>query len=278
MTAYSDPEDGPVRMGWLAPDFTYGNLDDLLDPVVTDAEGCAKIDLDLTETGDYCAVVYGNRAEHPGGLAVNVGLYGAAPGPRAGDHDRLARAHRAAAGRRRDALRICPLPDTLHGNAPATWMNMAVQQRRHRRCRHPALRHEHRRHARTWACATAWNPLAPRTIARLSEHRRARARPGTFAAAATPLSYELDYLDEVAESVERNNVRAPVLLVTTGSAPRLGRRACGTAIAHGRLGSVRQRRDAVRELRRSAVAARCCGCRGSPPRHGGHGVVQRRQY
>jgi hypothetical protein len=124
LTAYTNPAHGPVRMGWLAPDFTHGNLDDLNGEVVTDAEGLARIDLDLTVTGDHCAVVYANRAEHPGGLAVNVGLYHGMPDLRpttmTGWHAPIV--PRPAPD---TALFSVPLPDTLHGNLPQTYMNFA---------------------------------------------------------------------------------------------------------------------------------------------------------
>ena len=201
LTAYSDPEDGPVHMGWLAPDFTYGNLTDLQDVVVTDDEGLAKIDLDLTETGDYCCVVYGNRLEHPDGLAVNVGLYAALPDlvpttitgwyapivPRPAD----------------DALLFsCPLPDTLYGNQPLTWMNYAGYN--------DGLADANDRSfaididgvwdlglwlPETWAAGDS----------RIYRNVERQGTPWTIRGGRHTLAVEVDYREVVDESVERNN-------------------------------------------------------------------------
>jgi hypothetical protein len=201
LTLYSDPANGPVRMGWLAPDFTYGNLDDLNDGVVTDAEGCAKIDLDLTTAGDYCAVVYCNRTEHPGGLAVNVGLYGPRPDlepmTMTGWYAPIVpQPHDTA------ALFNCPLPDTLHGGQNLTWMNMS--------CRNDGTDD---------ADIIGWligidgvNDYAIRQFTTLVPEQTRSLRnldrsgtPWSIRGGRHTLTMTMDYLEEVAESVERNN-------------------------------------------------------------------------
>ncbi len=124
LTLYSDPEDGPVRMGWLPPDFEFGSLEDIHQPTVTDENGLARIDMNLMQIGHYCAVVYCNRSEHPGNLAVNVGLYGSLPDlvpavpagwfcslvPRADD----------------ETVATCSEPEFLIGDEASTWLNAAV--------------------------------------------------------------------------------------------------------------------------------------------------------
>jgi len=201
LTLYSDPDDGPVRMGWLPPDFEEGTLDELLDPVVTDAAGYAHIDLDLAVTGAYCCVVYGNRSEHPSGLQVNVGLYHALPDLKPftmnGWYAPIVPQPHASA-----ALFNCPLPDTLHGGTPSTWMNVATINS---------------------GIAPADQPLFGIGID--GNFRLGRSRPGPLAAGATQvvqnvdfagtpwsisggrhtLTLTMDYSDMEAESVERNN-------------------------------------------------------------------------
>ncbi len=201
LTAYTDPEDGPVRMGWLPPDFTYGNLGDLLDEVVTDAEGCAKIDLNLTQTGDYCCVVYANRVEHTGGLAVNVGLHHALPDlvPVAMNGWHAPLVPRPAA----DALLFsCPLPDTLHGNLPLTWMNMAG--------RNDGVADAHDRSFAididgSWDYGL-WNPETWEVGAYRTYMNRERVgEPWTVHGGRHTLALRVDYRETVVESVERNN-------------------------------------------------------------------------
>ncbi len=204
LVARTNPAYGPVHMGWLAPDFTHGDLRDLRDPVMTDAEGVATINLDLTVTGDYCCVVYGNRSEHPGNLSVNVGLYGPRP-----DLETMTMTGwfapvvpRPAA----DALLFsCPLPDTLHGGQPSTWMNLAG-----------------RNLGTTDADTVGWGldidggwdyglhqilTLAPGGTRSLRNLTR-QGTPWTVPGGRHTLALRMDYLDEVAESVECNNSSA----------------------------------------------------------------------
>jgi hypothetical protein len=122
----TDPEDGPVHMGWLPPDFQYGSLEDLQNEVATDQYGVAVINLDLAQEGYHSAVVYCNRSEHPGGMAHFINLYHGRPdlkqsvvmgwyGPI------VPQPHDAS------ALFSCPEPDTLHGNTNGTWLNFACR-------------------------------------------------------------------------------------------------------------------------------------------------------
>jgi FlgD Ig-like domain/CARDB len=201
LTAYTNPDNGPVRMGWLPPDFTHGNLGDLLDEVVTDAEGCAKINLDLTETGEYCAVVYANRAEHPGGLAVNVGLYHAMPDfvPRAISGWYAPIVPRPAAD---SALFSCPLPDTLHGNLPQTWMNMAGFNDG---LTNPYLVSFGLDIDGGWDFglrnAISWAPANYRYYLNVLR----QGTPWQVRGGRHTLSLRLDYMEEIDECVERNN-------------------------------------------------------------------------
>jgi hypothetical protein len=201
LTAYTDPDDGPIHLGWLAPDFSDGNLGDLQDDVMTDAEGCAKIDLNLTQTGAYCAVVYANRAEHPGGLAVNVGLYHALPDfvPVTFNGWYAPIVPRPAA----DALLFdCPLPDTLRGNEPLTWMNMAGINDG---LTDPNLVSFGLDIDGRWDMGLR-NPLswAPGTTRNYRNVERA-GTPWQIRGGRHTLSLRLDYMEEVDESVERNN-------------------------------------------------------------------------
>ena len=119
----TNPEYGPIHVGWLAPDFTYGSLEDLNDPTISDGYGVAVINLDLTEAGYYCAYVYCNRDEHPGGLAVIPNIRHARPDlkpatPTGWCAPIVAQPHDES------VIFGCGLPDTLHGDAHATWLNM----------------------------------------------------------------------------------------------------------------------------------------------------------
>ena len=204
LVARTDPANGPVHMGWLAPDFTEGDLTDLNDAVVTDAEGVATINLDLTVTGDYCCVVYGNRSEHPGGLAVNVGLYGPRP-----DLETMTMngwyapvVPRPAADA---ALFSCPLPDTLYGGQPLTWMNLATHNI-----------------GTADADTVGWGlnidggwdygihqltTLAPGGTRVLQNLTRV-GTPWSVPGGRHTISLMMDYLEEVDESVECNNTSA----------------------------------------------------------------------
>ncbi|MBE0567500.1 MAG: hypothetical protein IH621_16210 [Krumholzibacteria bacterium] len=204
LVARTDPADGPVHMGWLAPDFTRGDLGDVNDPVTTDGEGVATINLDLTATGDYCCVVWGNRSEHPDGLAVNVGLYGPRP-----DLETMTMNGWYAPVVPRpapDALLFdCGLPDTLHGGQPLTWMNLAA-----------------RNIGTADADTVGWGldidggwdyglhqilTLAPGGTRNLRNLTR-QGTPWTVPGGRHTLALRMDYLDEVAESVECNNSSA----------------------------------------------------------------------
>ena len=198
----TDPANGPVHMGWLAPDFTYGDLDDLNDTVVTDAEGVATINLDLTVTGDYCCVVYGNRSEHPGGLAVNVGLYGPRPDlvPVTLTGWCAPVVPRPAADA---ALFSCPLPDTLHGNTAATWMNLACLNAGTVDADTVSFSIRVDGNAKL-GIRNFWTPLAP-GLPRTLLNTEFSGNPWTVPGGRHTLSTELDYLEELAESVEANN-------------------------------------------------------------------------
>ncbi len=202
LTLYSDPDDGPVHMGWLPPAFTYGTLASLSDRVTTDADGLARIDLNLTATGYYLAVVYVNRDEHPDNMAVNVGLYKARPDlvPTVPSGWFASVVPRPAA----DALLFsCPEPDTLHGNAAATWMNGAClndgtsdADTINYRIRVDG--------AHLWG---AWNPgewLAPGGLLEW-RNRTGVSTPFAVAGGRHALSLNLDYYGVLSELSERNN-------------------------------------------------------------------------
>lgn len=202
LTLYSDPDDGPVHMGWLPSTFTYGSLANLQDRVTTDAAGLARIDLDLTTTGDYLAVVYCNRDEHPGSMAVNVGLYKARPDlqPTTLSGWFAPVVPRPAADA---ALLDCPLPETLPGNTAGTWMNIACLN------------------SGTAAADTVGfglyvdggfslgirnlvTPLAaglPRTWLNLTRS----GAPWTIPGGRHTLAVQMDYLSDLSELCERNN-------------------------------------------------------------------------
>lgn len=204
LVARTNPDNGPVHMGWLAPAFTRGHLGDVNDPVTTDAEGVATIDLDLTVTGDYCCVVWGNRSEHPANLSVNVGLYGPRP-----DLETMTMTGWYAPVVPRpapDALLFdCGLPDTLHGGQASTWMNFAA-----------------RNGGTADADTVGWGldidggwdfgvhqilTLAPGGTRNLRNLQR-MGTPWTVPGGRHTISLRMDYLGEVAESVECNNSSA----------------------------------------------------------------------
>ncbi|MCP4574059.1 MAG: hypothetical protein GY838_16995 [bacterium] len=201
LTLYSDPEDGPVHMGWLLPDFENGDLADLLDPVATDAEGLARIDMNLAVTGEYCCVVYGNRVEHPSSLAVNVGLYKARPDLEPTTYTGW---HAPIVPQPHDtsALFNCPLPDTLHGGQPLTWLNYGA--------RNAGL---------ASADTVSWGldidgmgDMGLRQFSSLAAGSSRNVRnldragtPWTIPGGRHTLTLNMDYLDDLDESVERNN-------------------------------------------------------------------------
>ncbi len=120
----TDPDDGPLHVGWLAPDFARGNLDDLQDATVTDELGYAKINFEVTATGRHAAMVYGNQDERPGNVSASVALFHARPDL---EPATMAGWHAPIVPRASDdaTLFACPEPDTLLGDQEATWMNLA---------------------------------------------------------------------------------------------------------------------------------------------------------
>ncbi len=216
----TDPADGPVHMGWLAPDFNHGLLADLNDPAATDAEGVATINLDLTVTGDYCCVVYGNRSEHPGGLAVNVGLYG--PRPDLVPVTLTGWCAPIVPRPAPDALLFsCPLPDTLYGNDEATWLNLACLNRG--TVDADTVSFGINLDGRgVLGIRNTWTPLAPGLPRNLMNLERV-GTPWNVPGGRHTLGFEADYLDELAESVETNNATgrqycwSPAVLATNAS-------------------------------------------------------------
>ncbi len=203
LVARSDPEDGPVHMGWLAPDFAYGALDDVQDPVSTGDRGWAVLNLDLEQTGYHGVIVWADRLEHPSGLAVNVGLYHARPElypstltgwyapivPRPDD----------------DALLFsCPEPDTLHGNGPWTWLNTACFNGGAAAADTVSFLIE--LDGMGLVGTRSFTSLAaglPRTVTNL--YRPSTEMPWTVPGGRHTMGVEVDYFDDVAELIEVNN-------------------------------------------------------------------------
>jgi hypothetical protein len=122
LVAVTDPDDGPISLGWLPPDFTCGPLGAVQGVRQTGAGGWAVVNLDLTQTGHHGVVCWGEPGEHPGGLAVRVGSFRA----RAELYPATLTGWFAPVVPRPDpdaVLFSCGEPDTLHGGSAATYLN-----------------------------------------------------------------------------------------------------------------------------------------------------------
>jgi len=124
MAAEIDAAASPIRLAWLAADFTTGGLDLADREVATDAQGRAAIDAHIGSAGYNCVIVFRNPADgaasEPVGLEVTRTPPDLLPYAAAGWHSPLV--PRAAAD---GAPAGVALPDTLHGNAAQTYMNLA---------------------------------------------------------------------------------------------------------------------------------------------------------
>jgi hypothetical protein len=124
LVAVTDPDAGPLHFGRLAPDFEVGTLTDLQDVATTNDSGWLVMNLDLQQIGHHGFVGWGDPAERPGSVSARVGIFHAMPDLQpvtlAGWHAPLVPRPAADA-----ALFSCPEPDTLHGNGPFTYMNLA---------------------------------------------------------------------------------------------------------------------------------------------------------
>lgn len=203
LTLYANPDSGPVHLGWLGPDHTVGNLTDLHDATVTDAEGCAKINLEFTQTGYYSFVSYRNQGEHPGNLVIAPGLWGPRP-----DLEPVTLNGWYAPFVPRPApdaaLFSCGLPDTLHGNAQQTWLNIACKNSGTVATDTVSFKLDLDgdwliSYRNSWSTL---NPGLPRNLMNLDD---IHDEPWQIPGGRHTLTYQLDYPLEVAESVERNN-------------------------------------------------------------------------
>jgi hypothetical protein len=199
-----NPDSGPVKVGWLGPDFTEGTLADVQDVVDTGDRGWAVVDLDLTQIGHHAAVVWADPADHPGSLSARVGLFKARPDLRpttfTGWHAPIVPRPAGDA-----ALFSCPEPDTLHGNGPWTWLNAV--------CTNGgtadadtvsfSLRLDGDALVGIRNVHQPLPPGLPRAVVNLESF--VTEMPWSVPGGRHTLSYELDYLDELAELLEVNN-------------------------------------------------------------------------
>ena len=121
-----NPADGPVAARWLDRSFTQGGLSDELPLVaVSDADGRIRLDMHLGETGYYCLVIYRDPEAGTGTLDATVEIQRTPPDFTpcfaSGWHSPLV-PRPAADG----TPALVALPDTLHGNTPSTYLNVAV--------------------------------------------------------------------------------------------------------------------------------------------------------
>ncbi len=126
MVADIDPEQGPVHIAWFSSDFTTGGLDDATEEAVTDAAGRARIDVDIAGTGYNCLAVFRNPADGTGSISVTVEIGPTPPDllpyASSGWHSPLV--PRPAPDGTGTAV---ALPDTLYGNAAATYVNICTR-------------------------------------------------------------------------------------------------------------------------------------------------------
>ncbi len=123
MSAQVEPALGPVRLAWLADDFTTGGLGLAEVEAVTDATGAARIDAHIGDPGYNCLVVFRNPEDGNAAVAVTIEIERTPP-------DLLA--HAPSGWHSPLVPRPLPdgapagvvLPDTLHGNAALTYMNL----------------------------------------------------------------------------------------------------------------------------------------------------------
>ncbi len=123
MSATVDPAQGPVRIAWLAEDFTTGGLGLAEAEATTDATGAARIDAHIGDPGYNCLVVFRNPGDGNAAVPVTIEIERTPPDllvyDAPGWHSPLVPrplADGAPAG--------VVLPDTLHGNAALTYMNL----------------------------------------------------------------------------------------------------------------------------------------------------------
>ncbi len=201
----TDPEDGPVNLGWLPPDFEVGILDDVQDVVSTGERGWAVLNLDLTQIGHNCAVVWCDRFEHPGNLSVRVGLFHGRPDLQPVT---LTGWHAPVVPQPEDdsALFSCSEPDTLMGNLPHTWLNTACMNGGSADADTVSFLLSLDGETLV-GIRNHWTPLPPghpRTVT--NNWNPIDQEPWTIPGGRHTLSTKLDYFQDVAELLENNNL------------------------------------------------------------------------
>ena len=192
----------PLHIGWLAPANEIANLADLNDMEFTDAKGLAKINFTISQIGYHAAVIYQDDATAP--LTFTLGLWGAMPDlePYRPPGWGAALVPRSAA----DATEgSCALPDTLYGEIAATWLNVT-------------LINSGNAVADTVGFVplvdgdtemSLWNPvafLAPNeTWSKINLTKLIASEPFTVPGGRHTLTSKVDWREDLAESVERNN-------------------------------------------------------------------------
>jgi hypothetical protein len=113
----------PVRIAWLDGGFTTGGLGDAAQETVTDASGTARLDVHIGQAGYNCLVVFRNPAEATGAVILGLEI-----GRRPPDLMPYAAAGWYSPLVPRPSADGTPtsvaLPDTLYGNAAATYVNI----------------------------------------------------------------------------------------------------------------------------------------------------------
>ncbi len=204
LVAVTDPDHGPVKIGWLGPTFNGGTLADVQGVRSTGTRGWAICNLDLTQTGHHGAFIWGDPDAHPGSLAVRVGLFQA----RADLYPSTLFGWYAPIVPRPDddaVLFGCGLPDTLHGGGPFTFLNTAAVNGGSADADTVsfALKLD------GWGLVgyRSFSPLPPgnpRVLLNLVNG--ITDQPWTIPGGRHTLSVEVDYLEDVAELLELNNL------------------------------------------------------------------------
>ena len=120
----------PVAVGWLDKDFSTGDMSDLSHLVVSDEEGVAQLDVDVSASGYYCIVIYREPFGSPSAktdLPLNLSVTTGATPPNLLASDQVKGwagpliPRPAADG----APSSVPEPTYLIGEGPQTWLNLA---------------------------------------------------------------------------------------------------------------------------------------------------------
>jgi hypothetical protein len=199
VTAYCDPDDGPLRLLFLDRQYTHGTLTSgaQLGAAWTGPDGLARVSATLTSTGWYGIAVFRNQA---GGLpALDVTLEVSTTPP---DLSPWAPSGWYAALTPRPVLDgtgvWCPQPDTLHSAPGATYLNVGAANHGPVPSSIPTRIYRDA----VYQGYVSWPTQPPGAQVTYNWNH-----PFAFSAGRHVLALRVDPLDEIEETNESNNIR-----------------------------------------------------------------------